>query len=69
MKTTSKIKKRDERKVTHDATIASPITNRQPTTEMIIKTWIIESRERRAALNSPHNSVWRKEVEEGATRG
>ena len=56
MKTLIKIKKRDDRKVTQDRNAASPVTNQQPTTEAIVKTWIRESRERRrAALIRRHN--------------
>ena len=51
MKTTIKIVKRDDRNVTPDKEIAAR-TNRQRDTALIVKSWIIESRERRrAALN------------------
>lgn len=49
MKTPVKIIKRDDRKVTHDDAISSSSTKRQRTTEVIIESWIIESRERRRA--------------------
>ena len=47
MKNQIKIKKREDRKVTNDADTLPIVTNRQRTTEAIVKTWIIESRERR----------------------
>ena len=51
MKTTIKVVKRDDRKVTPDKEIAVR-TNRERDTAVIVKSWIIESRERRrAALN------------------
>ena len=69
MKTPIKIMKREDRKVTHDAEISSARTNRQRTTEVIVKSWIIESRERRRAdLNRLQNAVRSKEIE-GVTRG
>ena len=69
MKTPFKIRKRDDRKVTHDAEISSAKTNRQRTTEVIVKSWIIESRERRRAdLNRLQNAVLSKEIA-GVTRG
>jgi hypothetical protein len=49
MKTAVKIIKREDRKVTHDVAISSSTTKRQRTTEVIVKSWIIESRERRRA--------------------
>ena len=49
MKTPVKIIKREDRKVTHDVAISSSRTERQRTTEVIVKSWIIESRERRRA--------------------
>jgi hypothetical protein len=49
---------------------ASPITLHQRTTEVIVKSWIIESRERRrAVLNRLYNSVWREKIEKGQIRG
>ena len=69
MKTPFKIRKRDDRKVTHDAEISSAKTNRQRTTEVIVKSWIIESRERRRTdLNGLQNAVLSKEIA-GVTRG
>ena len=49
MKTPVKIIKREDRKVTHDVAISSSNTKRQRTTEVIVKSWIVESRERRRA--------------------
>ena len=49
MKTPVKIIKREDRKVTHDVAISSSRIKRQRTTEVIVKNWIIESRERRRA--------------------
>ncbi len=67
MKTPIKIMK--DRKVTNDAEISSARTNRQRTTEVIVKSWIIESRERRrAALNRLQNAVLSRESA-GITRG
>jgi len=69
MKTPIKIMKREDRKVTHDAEISSARTNRQRTTEVIVKSWIIESRERRrAAQNRLQNAVLSRESA-GITRG
>jgi len=69
MKTPIKIMKRDDRKVTHDVEISSARTKRQRTTAVIVKSWIIESRERRRAdLNRLQNAVRSKEIE-GVTRG
>jgi len=69
MKTPIKIMKREDRKVTHDVAISSPRTKRQRTTEVIVKSWIIESRERRRAdLNRLQNAVLSKEIA-GITRG
>ena len=69
MKTPIKIMKREDRKATHDAEISSARTNRQRTTEVIVKSWIIESRERRrAALNRLQNAVLSREIA-GITRG
>ena len=63
MKTPIKIIKRDDRKVTHDAEISSAKTNRQRTTEVIVKSWIIESRERRRVdLNRLQNAVLSNEI-------
>jgi hypothetical protein len=62
MNTPIKIKKRDEEKVTQHAENASPLTPRRRTTEIIVKSWIIESRERRRSdLNRFRNSVLRKD--------
>ena len=49
MKTPVKVIKREDRNVTHDVAISSLSTERQRTTEVIVKSWIIESRERRRA--------------------
>ncbi len=69
MKTPIKIMKREDRKVTHDVAISSTRTKRQRTTEVIVKSWIIESRERRRAeLNRLQNAVGSKEIE-GVERG
>jgi len=69
MKTPIKIIKRDDRKVTHDAEISSAKTNRQRTTEVIVKSWIIESRQRRRVdLNRLQNAVLSNEIA-GITRG
>ena len=61
--------KREARKVTDDVAISSTRTKRQRTTEVIVKSWIIESRERRRAeLNRLQNAVRSKEIE-GVARG
>ena len=68
MKTPIKIMKREDRKVRHDVAITPTRTERQRTTEVIVKSWIIESRERRQAdLNRLQNAVRSKEIE-GVTR-
>ena len=64
MKTPIKIMKRDDRKVTHDVAISSTRTKRQRTTEVIVKSWIIESREgRRADLSRLQSALRSKEIE------
>jgi hypothetical protein len=64
MKTPIKIMKREDRNVTHDVAISSTTTKRQRTTEVIVKSWIIESRERRRAdLNRLQNALRSKEIE------
>jgi hypothetical protein len=69
MKTPIKIMKRDDRNVTHDAEISSAKTKRQRTTEVIVKSWIIESRERRRAdLNRLQNALLSREIA-GVTHG
>ena len=69
MKTPIKIMKRDDRKVTDDAEISSARTKRQRTTEVIVKSWIIEFRERRRVdRNRLQNALRSKEIE-GVTRG
>ena len=69
MKTPIKIMKRDDRKGTDDAETSSARTKRQRTTEVIVKSWIIESRERRRAdLNRLQNALRSKEIE-GVTCG
>ena len=60
MKTPIKIMKREDRKVTHDVAISSTRTKRQRTTEVIVKSWIIESRERRRSLNHVPDVARRK---------
>jgi hypothetical protein len=49
MKTPVKIIKREDRKVTQDVPISSLRTNGQRTTEVIVKSWIVECRQRRRA--------------------
>jgi hypothetical protein len=62
MKTPIKIRKREKRNV-HDPEISSARTNSQRTTEVIVKNWIIESREgRRLALNQLQHAFRRKEI-------
>ncbi len=69
MKTPIQIMKREDRKVTHDVAISSTRTKRQRTTEVIVKSWIMESRERRRAdLNRLQNALRSKEIE-GVTCG
>ena len=69
MKTPIKITKRDDRNVTHDTKISSARTNARRTTELIVKRWIIESRERRRAdLSRLQNALPRKDSE-SVTRG
>jgi hypothetical protein len=63
MKTPIKIMKRDDRKVTHEVAISSTRTNRPRTTEVTVKSWIIEARERRRAdLNHLQNASRWKEI-------
>jgi hypothetical protein len=69
MRTPIKIIKREDRKVTHDVAVSSTRTKRQRTTAVIVKSWIIESRERRLAdLNRLQNAVLSREIA-GITRG
>ena len=49
MKTPVKIIKREGRKVTHDVAVSSSRTKPQRTPEVMVKNWVIESRERRRA--------------------
>ena len=64
MKTPIKIVRREDRKVTHDVAISSTTTKRQRTPEVIVKSWIIESRERRRAdLNRLQIALRSKEIE------
>ena len=61
MKTPIKIRKRDDRKVIHDTEPSSAKINKQRTTEVIVKNWIIESRERRRlVLNGLQDALPRK---------
>jgi len=62
MKTLIKIRKREKRNV-HDSEVSSARTNSQRTTEVIVKNWILESRERRRlVLNQLQDAVRRKEI-------
>jgi len=64
MKNPIKIVRREDRKVTHDVAISSTTTKRQRTTEVIVKSWIIESRERRRAdLNRLQSALRSKQIE------
>ena len=64
MKTPIKIMRRVDRKVTHDVANSSTTTKRQRTTEVIVKSWIIESREgRRADLSRLQSALRSKEIE------
>lgn len=65
MKTPVKIIKREDRKVTHDVAISSSRTKRQRTTEVIVKSWIIESRERRR--DDPNHLSSKRDLQ-GGTR-
>ena len=61
MKTPIKIMKREDRKVTNDKASSPTRTERHRTTEVIVKSWIIESRERRRAdLDRLQNAVLSK---------
>jgi hypothetical protein len=61
--------RREDRKVTHDSAISSTRTKRQRTTEVIVRSWILESRERRRAdLNRLQNAVLSREIA-GVTHG
>jgi hypothetical protein len=63
MKTPIKIKKRDEKKVVCDTEISTARTNAQRTTEVIVKNWIVELRERRRlALNHLQDAFRRKGI-------
>jgi hypothetical protein len=63
MKTPIKIRKAQDRKVTHHAETSSVKTNAQRTTEVIVKNWIIESRERRRlVLNRLQDAVRHKDI-------
>jgi hypothetical protein len=64
MKTPIKIVRREDRNVTHDVAISSTTTKRQRTPEVIVKSWIIESRKRRRAdLNRLQSALRSKEIE------
>jgi hypothetical protein len=63
MKTPIKIMKPRDRKAIHDTEISLARTNAQRTTEVIVKNWIIESRERRRlVLNRLQDAVRRKDI-------
>jgi len=63
MKTAIKIRKAQEGKVGHDTETTSVRTNSRRRTEAIIKSWIIESRERRRlVLNRLQDVVRRKAI-------
>jgi hypothetical protein len=55
-----KIMKRAERQATYDTEISSARTTGQSTTEMIVRSWIIESRERRDADVCQFQTIRRK---------
>ena len=58
MKTAIRIMRRADRNATPNTESSLAKTNPKRTTEMIVKSWIIESRERRrGALNFPQNAV------------
>ena len=59
MKSLVKIIKRSERKVTDDTGISLARTTGQRTTEMIVRSWIIESRERRDAVCQLQTIRWK----------
>lgn len=66
MKTPVKIMKRVDQKVTHNVAIVSTRTKRQRTTELIVRSWIIEFRERRRAdLNHLQNASEGKKLKRG----
>jgi len=62
MKTPIKIKKRDDQKVIHETPSARANTHR--TAEVIVKSWIMEARERRR-LHCLRESVRQEEMEAG----
>ena len=69
MKRGIKIRKRDDRKVIHDTEILSAPTNVQRTTEIIVRSWITEARERNlATVNGLRDAVRLKEIG-GIARG
>ena len=69
MKTPIRIIKRDERKVTHDKEISSARRDRQRTSEVIVKSWIIESRERRRVASNLLQTAFLQKELEAVTRG
>ena len=63
MKAPIKIRKPYHQEVIHDTETSPVRTNVQRTTEVIVKNWIIESRERRRlALNRLQDAVRRKKI-------
>jgi len=60
MKAPIKILKRDDRNVARDTKNSSASKNRQRATEVIVKSWIIESRERRRAALKPRREPHRE---------
>lgn len=61
MKTSIRLIKRDDRKVSQDVAIPSASTDRQRMTEVIVNSWIIEFRERRRCeLSRLRSAVVRK---------
>ena len=62
LKTPIKIRKPHDTKAVHDTEISSARTA-QRTTELIVKNWIIESRERRRlVLNRLQDAIRRKDI-------
>ena len=63
MKTPIKIRKPYDQEVIHETETSPVRTNVQRTTEVIVKNWIIESRERRRlVLNRLQDAVRRKKI-------
>ena len=62
MKTSIKVMKRDDSRVTGDTKISSARKNQERVTEVIVKSWVVESRERHRARSEALRLEPRREI-------